>query len=633
VYRPRTRRSFLREAGQLGIAATGLAVVRTGWSPHGVAAQEENELASIQVLMSDVTLEADNVRASSARERESVWQESRVVESPFPFTHLGLHWTGTSPARIEARTSGDGREWTDFEAVTVDAPPESNPRGEWFSALIGARRHRFAQYRVTASGARVDQMTLTFLNSIDGPRRPLGAIQRPELALKGADLRADIITREEWGADESIRFSDEGEELWERAYVAPRMLVVHHTATRNFPVDPAADIRAIYAFHTITRGWGDIGYNALIDAEGRIYEGRRGRDVDPYGRLPRDILSFGVVGAHASGYNYGSASVSLLGNFQKAEPTADAWAALEELLAFEHRRYEIDPRLTMDFARSTDHWRDDLPTLSGHRDCGVTECPGDFVYRRLPELRARIAERIVGDAPPRRAIVEAPATRNLWPGLATYRWQGAPLYEIAFEGFWKHPGADPVDYLTGYNERGMAQHTTTPRSEATYALDAPGHYTLQVRATGQAFADRMTVVVERQVVCDNANEEGTRRTGAWTPSRTIVQFYGSDYEQAPADSGAIFTWELPIPESGNYSIQACWTAETDRTHVARYAVSRDGELLGTTTVDQTVGGNAWGTLGTHEFVSGQTCEVTLSGRADGDGLLIADAIRAVLVSD
>ena len=38
-----------------------------------------------------------------------------------------------------------------------------------------------------------------------------------------------VVPREAWGADESLRFKD-GVNLWPTAFVAPSLLVVHHTA-------------------------------------------------------------------------------------------------------------------------------------------------------------------------------------------------------------------------------------------------------------------------------------------------------------------------------------------------------------------------------------------------------------------
>ena len=38
---------------------------------------------------------------------------------------------------------------------------------------------------------------------------------------------------EAWGADESFRFREDGTERWREMFVPPKLLVVHHTATRN----------------------------------------------------------------------------------------------------------------------------------------------------------------------------------------------------------------------------------------------------------------------------------------------------------------------------------------------------------------------------------------------------------------
>ena len=64
-------------------------------------------------------------------------------------------------------------------------------------------------------------------------------------------------------------------------------------------------MRSIYAYHTQTRGWGDIGYNFIVDKFGRIFEGRYGG------------LTSTVIGAHAGGFNTDTFGVSMLGNYDR----------------------------------------------------------------------------------------------------------------------------------------------------------------------------------------------------------------------------------------------------------------------------------------------------------------------------
>ena len=508
-----------------------------------------------------------------------------------------------------------------------------NPKDECFATLLGAERERFAQYRLPIAAPPVETASLTFLNSADGPRRqlPTTDLLASRAQEKGADFRADVISREAWGADESLRFAESGAEEWERLYVAPRIVVVHHTATRNRPLDPAEDVRAIYAFHAITQGWGDIGYNALIDHEGRIYEGRRGRDRDPSGRLDRDILSQGVVGGHAFNFNYGSVGIALLGNFQEESPTDAMWQALQSILMFEHRRNRIDPRRTLDFARANDLWRDDLPTMPGHRDCNNTECPGDFVYPHLPDLRERVAERIAGGASARAAIAEAPQARNFWLGTARYSWTGRPPYDCVFEGFRKAPEVDALEYRRGYDPDLLPEHVVTAQSGASFLLSEPGQYTLHLQPADQPFADRRTLIADRHVVRDNADLEGVERVGSWTRSRSVLEFNGLDYEFAAVGSGARFTWTLPALEDGFYSVEACWASASDRSRAVPYAISRDGELLGRVEVDQSRNGDMWVQLAAFGFAAGQTCSVTVSAEGEGDFVAIADAVRLLRI--
>src|SRR5690606_7488362 len=104
-------------------------------------------------------------------------------------------------------------------------------------------------------------------------------------ALPGGGPR--VITRDQWGADESIRCQ---EPTYDDGLGG---ITVHHTAGRNdySKGESAGIVRAIYAYHSQTLGWCDIGYNALVDKYGQIFEGRYGGLNEP------------VQGAQSGGLN------------------------------------------------------------------------------------------------------------------------------------------------------------------------------------------------------------------------------------------------------------------------------------------------------------------------------------------
>ena len=79
-----------------------------------------------------------------------------------------------------------------------------------------------------------------------------------------------------------------------------QMVFIHHTDTPNgyAEADVPAIIRSIYIYHVRSNGWNDIGYNFLVDAYGRVFEGRAGGIDQP------------VIGAQTLGFNTGSVGIA-----------------------------------------------------------------------------------------------------------------------------------------------------------------------------------------------------------------------------------------------------------------------------------------------------------------------------------
>jgi hypothetical protein len=327
---------------------------------------------------------------------------------PFPVSHLGLRWRGDEEGLIDVRLAKDDR-WGPWRSVAPDHDLEGEEEGDThLSQLVRAGGATRAQVR---AGAGVAGVELVAIDTVHGPRPWVLASARPAQAAEadggedrggttassgtrsatGTTSRVSqpkVVARAEWGADESIRKTQNPIK-----YSPLRKLFVHHTVTapEGPDPDPAATVRAIYNYHVQGNGWDDIGYNFLIDSAGRTYEGRWARPYTP-DEIPtgEDLSGQGVQGAHVAGHNAGSVGVSLIGDFSGAEPTSAAMDALYRMMAWKADRHGIDVSRSDPYLNS-DGVSEVFPNLAGHRDAGRTACPGDRLYPLLPKIRERVS--------------------------------------------------------------------------------------------------------------------------------------------------------------------------------------------------------------------------------------------------
>ena len=593
------RRRFLSgAAGAFAGASAAAAGLHKGEPARATGQPAAGQRGPVQVLM-------ETVRQAGSSARGPRQSTGPVVESAFPFTHVGLHWDGDGQPRNPAvRTSPDGEDWSDWHPLQVEAHPHETPRGETFATLVRAPRHRFVQYRF-GSGADtgVESVGVTFINSEDGD-----SLQTADASLTpDGDDTPVHFTREDWGADESLRFDDDGNEIWPVMFVPHKKLVVHHTATtNNYTEDDAkAEVRAIYAYHASTLEWGDIGYNAIVDRFGNVYEGRYGRENLDDGT--REVLSTGAVAGHTYPYNYGSSGIALLGTYtargEGGRPGADlspgdpAYQALLEMLTFESGRNDLDPEGAGDFALfdwgsdplEENDWHRDLPNIIGHRDGQSTVCPGGNVYELLPGLRAEVAAALGRDEPavslaeyPEEDLHEVHEDDSF---SVTYSWDGeADGYEYVLEGYRQTaPGAEEIVYLVGFTgDHRLAWSSTASTSVSFEGLES-GHYTLHVRALdadgNPGYRDSRTFLLrfvdEEQDDGDDDNGDGPAAitlevTGykvrglhkadlSWDGATTDqVEVYrdGVLIDTVDADAGG-YTDDIDQRGSGTYTYRVC----------------------------------------------------------------------------
>jgi hypothetical protein len=182
----------------------------------------------------------------------------------------------------------------------------------------------------------------------------------------------------------------------------PSFVIVHHSAGNlTAGIDYALVVRAIYDYHVNTNGWDDIGYNLLIAPDGTVFQGRGTR----------------VQGAHFCSANAEALGVCMLGNFENEQPAIDALSALTSVGYFLSCEFSIDVDAMAFHAPSGKTLRG----VSGHRDGCNTQCPGELLYDKIPQLVANIQSRIDAGCMP----LEAPdrlTASALSDGAVALRW-------------------------------------------------------------------------------------------------------------------------------------------------------------------------------------------------------------------
>ncbi|MBW7954976.1 N-acetylmuramoyl-L-alanine amidase [Candidatus Gracilibacteria bacterium] len=181
-------------------------------------------------------------------------------------------------------------------------------------------------------------------------------------------MNGEIISREEWGADESFSnpeiymkgcedgsciggpiaknqlkdnylkyfneidkknvkiksFTDGRDNL---KYYPVDRIIIHHTASKYVPnkEEGIKYMQSLQKYHALTLRWGDIGYHYLIDGEGNIYEGRAGGKY--------------VLGAHVATHNYGSVGISLMSDGYYSDKMLES---LKKLTIYLGKEYDLD---------------------------------------------------------------------------------------------------------------------------------------------------------------------------------------------------------------------------------------------------------------------------------------------------
>ena len=127
--------------------------------------------------------------------------------------------------------------------------------------------------------------------------------------------------------------------------------------------DPIAKLRGLQSWGASDRNWWDVPYHFLVDLDGRIYEGR----------------DWHYMGETNTTYDpSGHLLISILGNYNRQEPTQAQLNAIADLMAWAVQRFNVP-----------------LDSIRGHYQYAQTNCPGknlrkyleDGTFRRMVEAR------------------------------------------------------------------------------------------------------------------------------------------------------------------------------------------------------------------------------------------------------
>ena len=351
----------------------------------------------------------NSLRSFNVNSLESVDFESEVMTTQAEFTGVIVGFKQTQSAddyvQFQMRFK-DGLKFTEWINIQADGDHEheSESHDEMSDMLINTNLTSKYQYRVKikaggdSKGVGLNNLKFTFINAKEG--KTVQTVVKNEQLVAGfetsSQTKVPIISRSVWGANDELNYYSSGQKAdneadldadadneeisrvvstengstlkWPYQYAKTiRTIVVHHTASTSDLDNPRQAIRNIQYYHAVSRGWGDIGYNYIVDQQGKIYEGRKGGEK--------------VIGGHAIPVNKTSIGIAVLGNYQEQQVPGEVAEALVEFASEKADLYGLN--LTGSF-----YYKDKTySVLQGHSDNSATACPGANLYAALPSIR------------------------------------------------------------------------------------------------------------------------------------------------------------------------------------------------------------------------------------------------------
>lgn len=470
------------------------------------------------------------------------------------FDLVGLRWRGAGAiegGRVRARINGRWRRWVPLAAADDHgpdgAPDHAPPTRGTDPVWVGGGEALQLSWRSAPRGLRLRFVRITHRVVLPAPRAHAAQASSPPV----------MIMRKDW--DPAGQCKPRTTPLLGQVRIA----FVHHTVSDNDyrPETSPAIVLAVCRYHRNSNGWNDIGYNFVVDKYGRLFEGRAGG------------IDKAVVGAQAQGFNSQSTSISNIGTYSDVPQTDAGLAAMADLLAWKlgvhgvpvtgqatlvsgggpSNRYPAGTHVTFE-------------RISGHRDGGLTACPGEALYAQLPYLRGLTAQRAGGStgiaAPEGAVTLTALSTSLLYPEPARLTGSVSGGGQI-----WVQVAAGPAYRTVG---------RTDPTADGSWALELPltrGHAirALQVLPDGThgaasapvqiSLTPVLTATAPRRVLAGKlvpiqgtiGPHERTLVASAWLQGRSGR--YSFVRRLAITARGGSFSARMPLRGSGVYRLR------------------------------------------------------------------------------
>jgi len=296
---------------------------------------------------------------------------TRAVVAPRRFDLVGV--AGETHA-LEYRARREGGPWSDWVEADNGDPVYTGGTDE---------------VQVRSRGVPVEgELHYVDVDGSSAPARARGRRSRGGRDDRRLAPKPRFVSRSEWGAV-GRKTGCLPREVPVRGEV--KAAVVHHTVSTNGYSEAEAPglVLGICRYHRNANGWNDIGYNALVDRFGNLYEGRAG-GVDE-----------SIVGAQAEGHNLQTAGVAVIGNRSEAAPSGSERKTLIKYLAWRLGVAEIEA-LDKTSLKSSGGSSTRTPLgesirvnrILSHSDTNFTECAGLKLKAQLPQIRRAVQRRM-----------------------------------------------------------------------------------------------------------------------------------------------------------------------------------------------------------------------------------------------